>query len=137
MDELGGKWENLSDSTKYFLAEQLAGKNQMDVFIGMMDSYDNAMELVNGAYQAQGTLMDMNSTYAESLEGKLNTLKSAQQELYQTFVNTDGYKAMIDGFTGIINGATTVIDTFGAMPLVITGATTGFMSFTNTVKFNL
>ena len=134
MDELGGKWENLSDSTKYFLAEQLAGKNQMDVFIGMMDSYDNAMELVNGAYQAQGTLMDMNSTYAESLEGKLNTLKSAQQELYQTFVNTDGYKAMIDGFTGIINGATTVIDTFGAMPLVITGATTGFMSFTNAGK---
>ena len=73
----------------------------------------------------------MNSTYADSLEGKLNTLKSAQQELYQTFVNTDGYKAMIDSFTGIINGATTVIDTFGAMPLVITGATTGFMSFTN------
>ena len=134
MDELGGKWENLSDSTKYFLAEQLAGKNQMDVFIGMMDSYDNAMELVNGAYQAQGTLMDMNSTYAESLEGKLNTLKSAQQELYQTFVNTDGYKAMIDSFTGIINGATALVDTFGAMPLVITGATTGFMSFTNAGK---
>lgn len=134
MDELGEKWVTLSDSTKYFLAEQLAGKNQMDVFIGMMDSYDSAIKLVNGAYEAQGTLMDMNSTYADSLEGKLNTLKSAQQELYQTFVNTDGYKAMIDGFTGIINGATTFIDLFGAMPVTISAVTTGFMSFNSTGK---
>ena len=134
MDELGGKWDNLSDSTKYFLAEQLAGKNQMDVFIGMMDSYGKATELVNSAYQAQGTLMGMNATYADSLEGKLNTLKSAQQELYQTFVNTDGYKAVIDGFTGIINGATTFIDVFGAMPVTISAITTGFMSFNSTGK---
>lgn len=134
MDELGEKWVTLSDSTKYFLAEQLAGKNQMDVFIGMMDSYDSAIKLVNGAYEAQGTLMGMNSTYADSLEGKLNTLKSAQQELYQTFVNTDGYKAMIDGFTGIINGATAFIDLFGAMPVTISAVTTGFMSFNSTGK---
>lgn len=134
MDELGGKWKNLSDSTKYYLAEQLAGKNQMDIFIGMMDSYDSALKLVNEAYDSQGTLMEMNGKYADSLQGKLNTLTSAQQELYQTFVNTDGFKAMIDGFTGIINGATVVIDKFGAIPTVIATATAGFLSFNNAGK---
>ena len=134
MDELGGKWKNLSDSTKYYLAEQLAGKNQMDIFIGMMDSYDSAMKLVNEAYDSQGTLMEMNGKYADSLQGKLNTLTSAQQELYQTFVNTDGFKSMIDGFTGIINGATAVIDKFGAIPTVIATATAGFLSFNNAGK---
>ena len=134
MDELGGKWKNLSDSTKYYLAEQLAGKNQMDIFIGMMDSYDSAMKLVNEAYDSQGTLMEMNGKYADSLQGKLNTLTSAQQELYQTFVNTDGFKLMIDGFTGIINGATAVIDKFGAIPTVIATATAGFLSFNNVGK---
>ncbi len=134
MDELGGKWKNLSDSTKYYMAEQLAGKNQMDIFIGMMDSYDTALGLVNNAYDAQGTLMEMNGIYADSLQGKLNTLTSAQQELYQTFVNTDGFKSMIDGFTGIINGATAVIDKFGAIPTVIATATAGFLSFNNAGK---
>ena len=134
MDELGGKWKGLSDSTKYYLAEQLAGKNQMDIFIGMMDSYDSAMKLVNEAYDSQGTLMEMNGKYADSLQGKLNTLTSAEQELYQTFVNTDGFKAMIDGFTGIINGATVVIDKFGAIPTVIATATAGFLSFNNAGK---
>lgn len=134
MDELGGKWKNLSDSTKYYLAEQLAGKNQMDIFIGMMDSYDSAMKLVNEAYDSQGTLMEMNGKYADSLQGKLNTLTSAQQELYQTFVNTDGFKSMIDGFTGIINGATAVIGKFGAIPTVIATATAGFLSFNNAGK---
>lgn len=134
MDELGGKWKNLSDSTKYYMAEQLAGKNQMDIFIGMMDSYDTALGLVNNAYDAQGTLMEMNGIYADSLQGKLNTLTSAQQELYQTFVNTDGFKSMIDGFTGIINGVTTVIDKFGALPTVIATSTMGFLSFNNAGK---
>lgn len=134
MDELGGKWKNLSDSTKYYMAEQLAGKNQMDIFIGMMDSYDTALGLVNNAYDAQGTLMEMNGIYADSLQGKLNTLKSAQQELFQTFINTDGFKSMIDGFTGIINGVTTVIDKFGALPTVIATSTMGFLSFNNAGK---
>jgi predicted nucleic acid-binding Zn-ribbon protein len=134
MDELGGKWKNLSDSTKYYMAEQLAGKNQMDIFIGMMDSYDTALGLVNNAYDAQGTLMEMNGIYADSLQGKLNTLKSAQQELFQTFINTDGFKSMIDGFTGTINGVTTVIDKFGALPTVIATSTMGFLSFNNAGK---
>lgn len=129
MDELGGKWKNLSDSTKYYLAEQLAGKNQMDIFIGMMDSYDSAMKLVNEAYDSQGTLMEMNGKYADSLQGKLNTLTSAQQELYQTFVNTDGFKAMIDGLTGITSGVTKVVDVFGSLPLVISTATLAFTTF--------
>ena len=134
MDELGEKWENLSDSTKYYLAEQLAGKNQMDIFIGMMDSYGTALGLVEGAYESQGTLMEMNGIYAESLEGKLNSLKSAQQELYQTFVNTDGYKSMIDGFTGIVNALTMVIDTFGAVPTAVFASTMAFTSFNNAGK---
>lgn len=129
MDELGGKWKGLSDSTKYFIAEQLAGKNQMDIFIGMMDSYDSAMKLVNEAYDSQGTLMEMNGKYANSLEGKLNSLTSAQQELYQTFVNTDGFKAMIDGLTGITSGVTKVVDVFGSLPVIISTATLAFTTF--------
>lgn len=129
MDDLGAKWDNLTDTTKYFLAEQLAGKNQMDVFIGMMDSYEEGLKLVNSAYDAQGTLMDMNETYANSLQGKLNSLTSAQQELYQTIVDSDGFKLLIDGATSTIGAITSLIDTVGFLPTVFGTATMSFLNF--------
>lgn len=128
MDDLGAKWDGLTDSTKYFLAEQLAGKNQMDVFIGMMDSYQSGLDLVNNAYDAQGTLMEMNGVYADSLQGKINTLTSAQQSLYQTFFNSDAFKVAIDGCSSLINTLTLVIDKFGSIPTVITAVSTAFLS---------
>ncbi len=132
MDDLGARWDGLTDSTKYYLAEQLAGKNQMDVFIGMMDSYEEGLKLVNNAYDAQGALMEMNGIYAESLQGKLNTLTSSQQELYQTIVNSNTFKGTIDALTSIVNGITSIIDTFGLMPSVIAIATSSFLTFSNT-----
>lgn len=134
MDELGARWDGLTDSTKYYLAEQLAGKNQMDIFIGMMDSYRSSMELTEIAYDSQGTLMEMNGKYAESLQGKLNTLTSAQQELYQTFVNTDAYKSAIDGFTSIVQSVTWLIDKFGVLATVVTPLSMAFLSFNNLGK---
>ena len=134
MDDLGGKWDSLTDSTKYYLAEQLAGKNQMDIFIGMMDSYKSGIDLVNNAYDAQGTLMEMNGVYANSLQGKINTLTSAQQELYQTFFNSDGFKAVIDNCTKLINSLTFVIDKFGSIPTVVTAVSTAFLSLNGVGK---
>ena len=130
MDELGGRWKGLSDSTKYYLAEQLAGKNQMDIFIGMMDSYENALGLVSNAYEAQGTLMDMNGEYADSLQGKLNTLTSTFQELYQNTINTDGFKGLIDGFTSLISGVNSFVKTVGSVPTLMGVLTASFVAFT-------
>lgn len=115
MDELGAKWDDLSDSSKYYIAEVLAGKNQMDIFIGMMDSYQNATNLVEQAYQSQGTLMEMNEKYADSLQGKTNTLVSSFQELYQTVLNTDGFKALLDLITKLIQGVTELVKTFESL----------------------
>lgn len=136
MDELGAKWDGLTDSTKYFLAEQLAGKNQMDIFIGMMDSYESGLDLVNNAYSAQGTLMEMNNVYAESLAGKIQTLTSAKENLYRTVINSDSFKHLLESATYLINGLTTlmeninaVADLFGGLPNTIGLATAAFVAY--------
>ena len=115
MDDLGEIWSGLNDSNKYFLAEELAGKNQMDIFIGMMDSYKSATKLVEQAYDAQGTLMEMNEKYADSLQGKTNALTSSFQELYQTVLNTDGFKTLLDLVTKLVQGVTELVKTFESL----------------------
>ena len=136
MDELGSKWDGLTDSTKYYLAEMLAGKNQMDIFIGMMDSYQNGLELVNNAYNAQGTLMEMNSKFSEGLEGKINKLTSAKEEFYRTIISSDALKSLIDASTSLINTFTilaenigVVVETFGGLPSTIGLVTTAFIAY--------
>ena len=131
MNELGAKWDGLTDSTKYYLAEQLAGKNQMDIFIGMMDSYEQGLELVNNAYESQGSLMEMNGKFADSLKGKLNTLTSAHQQIYQSLVNSDALKTTIDMYTGLINVLSNLIETFGTLPIGITGVSTALLQATS------
>ena len=147
MGDIASKWDGLTDSTKYFIAEMMAGKNQMDVFIGMMDSYDSAMELVNNAYESQGTLMQMNEKYLNSIEGKIQTLTSAKENLYRTVINSDAFKTLVDtgtllinSLTGLIENIKVVTSSIGTLPSIVGSATTALLAYkmatseTNLVK---
>ena len=117
--QISQQWGGMSDASRFFIAETMAGKNQMDTFIGMLDSYHDSQKLVEKAYQAEGTLMNMNATFAESLEGKINSLKTAQNNLYSTILSSDAYKSAIDGLTGVTEAVTWFIDKVGVLPTAI------------------
>lgn len=135
IDQIAQKWNGLSDSSRFFIAETMAGKNQMDTFIGMLDSYANSTKLVTEAQNSQGSLMQMNATYAESLEGKINTLKTAQNNLYQAMLSSDAYKLAVDGLTSFIGAVTKLVEIMqGKFIAVIGGATVAITYFTQAMK---
>lgn len=135
IDQIAQKWDGLSDASRFFIAETMAGKNQMDTFIGMLDSYASSTKLVTEAQNSQGSLMQMNATYAESLEGKINTLKTAQNDLYQAMLSSDAYKLTVDGLTSILQAMTGLIELLqGRFLAVMAGATIAIISFKEALK---
>lgn len=66
LDELGGKWSNLSQEQKNALAYTVAGARQYTNFIALMDNYDTMKQNVNLAKTAEGSLEEQNQIYAES-----------------------------------------------------------------------
>ena len=135
IDQIAQKWDGLSDSSRFFIAETMAGKNQMDTFIGMLDSYASSTKLVTEAQNSQGSLMQMNATYAESLEGRINTLKTAQNDLYQAMLSSDAYKSAIDSLTSILGIITDLVELLQGKFLAVTaGATVAVASFMQAMK---
>lgn len=132
--QISQQWGGMSDASRFFIAETMAGKNQMDTFIGMLDSYHDSQKLVEKAYLAEGTLMNMNATFAESLEGKINSLKTAQNNLYSTILSSDAYKSAIDGLTGVTEAVTWLIDKVGVLPTALVPLSTAFLQLSDTGK---
>lgn len=126
LDDLAGKWDNLTDSTKNYVAEGAAGTNRRSHFITLMENYDRVLTLTNAGLEAQGALAEANAVRVESLAGQINIMKDKLMALM------DGLQPVLLGLTNIGNTALTVANFFGAVPTSITLATTAFLSFNKT-----
>lgn len=126
LDELAGKWDNLSDATKNYVAEGVAGTNRRSHFVSMMENYERITELAEEGEKAQGALAEANAKRVESLAGQMNIMKDKLMSLM------DGLQPVLFGLTDIGNAVLTVANFFGAIPTSITLATTALLSFNKT-----
>ena len=58
----------------------------------MMESMSEQQTLYNEALNSTGALEEANSVKAESVEGKLNTLKDTVKEMWSNFIDSDAIK---------------------------------------------
>lgn len=126
LDELAGKWDTLSDATKNYVAEGVAGTNRRNYFVSMMENYDRVLTLTNEGLNAQGALAEANAVRVESLAGQINIMK-------------DRLLALMDGLTPVIYGGVQlassilgIANSIGAIPSAIGVATASFLSFNKT-----
>lgn len=103
MGEVAGKWDTLTNATKQYVSEQLAGNNRRNYFIGMMDNYKRVEELAKTAKNSTGALMEASDKQAKSLEGRLNTLQNAWTRLYEAMINSGTAKGAVSGLTSAVN----------------------------------
>ena len=130
MDELSQKWENLSDIQQATITELMAGKHQGNVFASLMTNFDTAREALDASLNSSGSAMREHAKWSESLEARLNKLKSTWQSLSQTFMKSDFLKGVLDGVIALVNGLDKLIDTFGVLPTLVGGFAI-FKSFGN------
>lgn len=101
--EVAEKWEGLSNATKQYVSEQLAGNNRRNYLVGLLDNYSRVLELEKTAQESSGALMEASEKQANSLEGRLNTLNNAWTNLYETMINSGTAKTGVSALATVVN----------------------------------
>ena len=104
---------------KRTITELMAGKHQGNVFASLMTNFDTAREALDASLGSSGSAMREHAKWSESLEARLNKLKSTWQSLSQTFMDSDFLKSLLDGVIGLINGLDKLIDKVGVLPTFV------------------
>ena len=113
LNEMGGKWKTLSRDQQTALAQTVAGVRQYNQLMALMNNWDKVQKNILLTKQAEGTLNEQNEIYLQSYEGHLNQLKAAQEELYETFYDSDSMKEMIDGVTTLVELFNSLVQSIG------------------------
>lgn len=92
----------------------------------------NAEQLEN-AYNtlkdSAGSAEKENQAYVDSLSGRINALKASLDKISMQMMNSDFLKGFISTLTTGVNAVSGFIDTFGAMPTMVTTVVTAMTLF--------
>ena len=131
MNELGNKFEDLSEVEQNYLGDALGGARQLNVVLAGVQNMARTNELTSLAMNSSGEAMKANEIYAESLEGRLTSLKNTSQVFWQNFFDSNSLKNIISGFDGLIRGLDRVQNTFGTLGTTVGVLSASFLTFTN------
>lgn len=127
IDELGKKWNTLDERTKAYLATTIAGTRQQSRFYNLMEGYDEALRLYEGALNAAGTTQQKYNLYLQSTEAHLNRLRTTATGIWQDVFDSQKIRDTIDALTVFVELAGKVINMFGLFPTAL-GTIAGLLS---------
>lgn len=94
-----------------------------------MNSMTQQQELYNKAMESSGSLEEANNIKAESIEGKLNTLKDAVKEFWSSLINSGQIKTLIDDVTSFIEVIGSITSKLGGVNTLIVTLVGGLTLF--------
>lgn len=102
LTDLHKEWGNLNNEQKTAIALQFGGKNQMEVFMATMNNFKTAIKATETAMGAQGSASRENAKAIDSLQGHLQNLKRAWEELSYKMISSDALKKGMDILTSTL-----------------------------------
>ena len=88
--DVAAKWDSLSDSQRQAVGEAMAGTQRSSTFNAIMQNYQEILDLQEQGLNANGDLMEANQKRVESLDGQMNVLKDTVNQLYSSFMSSEG-----------------------------------------------
>lgn len=122
LDETAGRWSEFGTVQQRAVAQAFSGTNHMNDFMVLMQQYSKAQEYMQIADDASGTSMEKYSAYTDSLEGKLEGLKSTFESLSNTVLDSDALKGFVSGGTEVLGLIDKLTNSLGIMGTVAVGA---------------
>lgn len=111
LDDLGARWESLTEAQRVATAETVGGMRQYANFMALMDNWSEVQKNITIAANSEGTLQEQADIYAQSWEGAKKRLQASLQGIYhdiiddKTFISmTDNISKVTDGVNGLIKG---------------------------------
>ena len=91
LEELQGKWGDLSNAQQIALGTKLAGKYQLNPFMALMENADMYQEQLEMMQTSEGALEEQNAIYMDSMAAKLQSLSTASEGFITTLFNADDF----------------------------------------------
>lgn len=111
LDDLGARWESLTEAQRVATAETVGGMRQYANFMALMDNWSEVQKNITIAANSEGTLQEQADIYAQSWEGAKKQLQASLQGIYhdiiddKTFISmTNNISKVVDGINGLIKG---------------------------------
>ena len=113
MEEIGGKWGDLTREQQVYLAQTMAGQRQYNNLLALFDNFEEYNKALNTAQNAAGTLQKQQDTYMESTAAHLQVLKASVEDIYDSLADTDSINGLIDGLSTAATFTANLVDGLG------------------------
>lgn len=108
LNDLAGVWDSISSKQKQLFGEKVAGNRQVKILNALMQNWDIVQKSLGDAAASDGTAMQGNEMYTQTIQGRINKLKSAIQELSRTTIDSGFVKFWVDAARGVVEFTTKI-----------------------------
>lgn len=115
LDEMGEKWETLSNDQQIALAQTVAGVRQYTRLIALMDNWDFFQENLESAYGASGSLQEQADIYAESWEAARDRVRASAEDIYDSIINPELFISADNIASPFLSGIADIVDGMGGL----------------------
>lgn len=102
--ELSEKWDSLDKNTQRYIATIMAGNRQQSRFIALVDNWERLDEVATAAQDSEDAGLLQYAKTLDSLETKINNIKTSFQEFYMSFLNGPVFGAALEFVNNLIKG---------------------------------
>ena len=113
LDNLGEKWQFLTEAQKVALAQTVGGVRQYQQFMALMNNYDKVQSNINIAKNSEGTLEKQYDVYKDSIEAITEAFENSKKRLFDQFINEDSIKDFKQILTEFLNMVTQLVKNLG------------------------
>ena len=115
LDEMGSKWETLSNAQQVALAQTVAGVRQYNQLMTLMGNWDFFKENLAVAQGSEGELQKQADIYAESWEAARDRVRASAEDIYDSIINPDLFIELDNTLTPILSTVADLIDGMGGL----------------------
>ena len=105
LGELADVYPTLTVAEKAYVTETIAGKYQAQNAAAILSNWKTAIDATATALDSQGSAMNENGKYLDSIKGKIANLNSAFGQLASNMINSDFVKDILDFGTALLQAA--------------------------------
>lgn len=104
VEELASKWDSLDSVTQRYIATTFAGNRQQSRFLALVGNYERYMEVKEAAENSEDAGLLQYSKTLDSMETKLNNIKTNFQQFYMSIFDGEAAKGFLDFINNTLEG---------------------------------
>jgi TP901 family phage tail tape measure protein len=136
MRDLSTVWKNMSDFEQADILEKIAGKRQGNIIAAAISNFADAQKAVEVGLNSQGSSAKELENFLDGIEARLNKFKNSMVGFWQTALNSEGLKDVLELGTDLIKLLTSMVDKFGLLAPVVGTASIAIIALNTSMRTN-